>query len=69
MLVLFRIHSNTAISMLGEKGFAMRIDFNPLKATKVQLPAGASWVVSNSLVESHKLLTGSFLVFHGSSIE
>jgi hypothetical protein len=46
----------------------MRIDFNPLKASKVELPAGASWVVSNSLVESHKLLTGLFLFLLLSSL-
>lgn len=43
--------------MLGEKGFAMRIDFNPLKGTRVQLPASVTFVVSNCLVESHKVLT------------
>ncbi len=43
-----------AISMLGQAGYAMRIDFNPLKATTVQLPQGAAWVVTNCLVESHK---------------
>ena len=43
--------------MMGEKGFAMRIDFNPLKGTRVQLPAGVTFVVTNCLVESHKLLT------------
>ena len=46
-----------AISMLGESGFAKRIDFNPLNATSVALPTGVSWIVTNSLVESHKAVT------------
>mmetsp|Transcript_24647 Transcript_24647/g.31356 ORF Transcript_24647/g.31356 Transcript_24647/m.31356 type:complete len:508 (-) Transcript_24647:19-1542(-) len=48
-----------AISFLAEKEFAMRIDFYPsLKATKVQLPKCASFVLCNSMVE-HKLQTAA----------
>lgn len=40
-----------------QAGFAARIDFEPLKATGVKLPAGASFVVSNSLEESVKAVS------------
>lgn len=47
----------SAISFLGEKGKAKRIEFNPLKVFDVQLPSGALFVIANSLAESHKYLT------------
>lgn len=43
-----------AISAMGESGTASRIDFEPLSATPVSLPAGAAFVVSNTLEESVK---------------
>lgn len=50
-----------AISMLGEAGCAKRIDFHPLNSTTVKLPSGCAWVVTNSLVESHKQVSGARL--------
>jgi len=46
-----------AISLLGEKGSALRIDFNPLCSHKVALPAGCSFVIADSLTPSPKMLT------------
>jgi N-acetylgalactosamine kinase len=43
-----------AISSMANSGSAARIDFEPLKATAVQLPQGAAFVVSNCLEESVK---------------
>lgn len=37
-----------------QAGSAARIDFEPLKATPVPLPAGAAFVVSNSFEDSFK---------------
>jgi N-acetylgalactosamine kinase len=46
-----------AISFLGEKGQASRIDFNPIRAAPVKLPDNAVFFVANSLVESNKYQT------------
>jgi galactokinase len=52
-----------AVSILGEKGFAKFVEFQPsLKATSVKLPENYNhdplvWVISNCLVESHKTLS------------
>jgi len=43
-----------AISCLADKGTAKLIEFNPLKATAVPLPDGASFVIANSLREMTK---------------
>ncbi len=43
-----------AISCLGTAGAAARIDFDPLVATPVRLPAAAVFVVANSMEESPK---------------
>jgi N-acetylgalactosamine kinase len=43
-----------AISAMGAAGTASRIDFEPLAATPVALPMGASFVVSNCMEESAK---------------
>lgn len=43
-----------AISCMGEAGKAMQVDFAPLKATPVSLPANAAFVVANTLLESAK---------------
>jgi N-acetylgalactosamine kinase len=48
-----------AISLLGVAGFAQRISFAPLSAQSVKLPRGVCWVVSHSLVESHKAQTAA----------
>jgi len=45
------------ISVLGKKGNALYIEFNPIKSTDVQLPPGYCFVVANSLTPSPKLLT------------
>jgi N-acetylgalactosamine kinase len=43
-----------AISCMGEAGKAMQVDFAPLKATPVSLPASAAFIVANTLLESTK---------------
>jgi len=40
--------------MLAKKGTAKLIEFNPLTATDVQLPEGATFVIANSLAEINK---------------
>ncbi|KAE9455085.1 hypothetical protein C3L33_13007, partial [Rhododendron williamsianum] len=48
-----------AISVMAQSGFAELIDFNPVRATDVQLPAGGSFVIANSLAESQKAITAA----------
>jgi N-acetylgalactosamine kinase len=43
-----------AASILSQKGFALKIDFFPLRITPVKVPAGCSIVVANSLVVADK---------------
>jgi N-acetylgalactosamine kinase len=43
-----------AISCLANAGSAARIDFEPLKATNITLPAGATFVIANTLEEVPK---------------
>ena len=49
-----------AIELLAEKGSAKLIEFNPLKATNVQLPEGALFVIANSLAEANKAAGSEF---------
>ncbi|XP_074150562.1 N-acetylgalactosamine kinase [Sminthopsis crassicaudata] len=49
-----------SISFLGEEGKAKLIEFNPLRATDVQLPSEASFVIANSCVEMNKAATSHF---------
>jgi N-acetylgalactosamine kinase len=46
-----------AISLLGQPGKALRIDFFPLRARPVSLPAGYTFVISHSLVRASKSAT------------
>ncbi|KAL8120326.1 galactokinase-like [Apium graveolens] len=48
-----------AISVMARAGFAELIDFNPIRATDVQLPAGGSFVIAHSLAESQKAVTAA----------
>ncbi|KAI3717665.1 hypothetical protein L1987_69424 [Smallanthus sonchifolius] len=48
-----------AISIMAKTGFAELIDFNPIRATDVQLPAGGSFVIAHSLAESQKAVTAA----------
>ena len=44
---------------MAKTGFAELIDFNPICATDVQLPAGGSFVIAHSLAESQKAVTAA----------
>ncbi|KAJ7980417.1 Galactokinase [Quillaja saponaria] len=48
-----------AISVMAKSGFAELIDFNPIRATDVQLPSGGTFVIANSLAESQKAVTAA----------
>ncbi|KVH90195.1 galactokinase-like [Cynara cardunculus var. scolymus] len=48
-----------AISIMAKIGFAELIDFCPIHATDVKLPAGGSFVIANSLTESKKAITAA----------
>ncbi|GLJ31642.1 hypothetical protein SUGI_0635670 [Cryptomeria japonica] len=48
-----------AISVMAKPGFAELIDFNPIKASDVQLPDGGTFVIANSLAESQKAVTAA----------
>ncbi|KAL9670009.1 hypothetical protein QQ045_007559 [Rhodiola kirilowii] len=48
-----------AISVMAKSGFAELIDFNPIQATDVQLPAGGTFVIAHSLAESQKAVTAA----------
>ncbi|KAK6146244.1 hypothetical protein DH2020_020113 [Rehmannia glutinosa] len=48
-----------AISVMAQSGFAALIDFNPIRATEVQLPAGGTFVIAHSLAESQKAVTAA----------
>ena len=45
--------------MMAKPGFAELIDFNPIRASDVQLPAGGTFVIAHSLAESRKALTAA----------
>ncbi|KAK8648188.1 hypothetical protein V6N13_128949 [Hibiscus sabdariffa] len=48
-----------AISVMARNGFAELIDFNPIRATDVKLPAGGTFVIAHSLAESQKAVTAA----------
>lgn len=43
-----------AISIMGQPGTAMHVEFNPVRASDVPLPPGATFVIANSLAVSNK---------------
>lgn len=43
-----------AISVMGEAGVAKHVQFNPVRATSVELPPGCTFVIANTIVESLK---------------
>ncbi|XP_030045429.1 N-acetylgalactosamine kinase isoform X2 [Microcaecilia unicolor] len=49
-----------SISFLAEEGTAKLIEFSPLRATDVKLPAGTVFVIANSCVEMNKAATSHF---------
>lgn len=44
---------------MAKTGFAELIDFNPIRATDVQLPTGGTFVIAHSLAESQKAVTAA----------
>ncbi|KAJ6798533.1 galactokinase [Iris pallida] len=48
-----------AISIMAKTGFAELIDFNPIRASDVKLPAGGTFVIAHSLAESQKAVTAA----------
>lgn len=44
---------------MAKAGFAELIDFNPIRATDVQLPACGAFVIAHSLAESQKAVTAA----------
>lgn len=59
MIVNTVLLSCQAISVMAKFGFAELIDFNPIRATDVQLPAGGTFVIAHSLAESQKAVTAA----------
>ncbi|CRL03771.1 CLUMA_CG016182, isoform A [Clunio marinus] len=49
-----------AIAFLAKKGCAQYIEFNPVRATPIQLPPDAVFVIANSLAEANKAATSDF---------
>ncbi|KAK8938745.1 Galactokinase [Platanthera zijinensis] len=48
-----------AISVMAKSGFAELIDFNPIRASDVQLPPGGTFILAHSLAESRKAITAA----------
>lgn len=46
-----------AISVMGQRGLAKVVHFNPVRTDDVRLPAGAAFVIANSLTVSNKAET------------
>jgi N-acetylgalactosamine kinase len=46
-----------AISIMGQSGVAKLVDFNPVRATDVQLPEGSVFLIGNCLAVSNKAVT------------
>lgn len=44
---------------MAKTGFAELFDFNPVRATDVQLPAGGTFVIAHCLAESQKAVTAA----------
>uniref|UniRef100_A0A182PWY1 Galactokinase n=1 Tax=Anopheles epiroticus TaxID=199890 RepID=A0A182PWY1_9DIPT len=49
-----------AIAYLAQEGCAQLIEWNPLRATPIQLPENAVFVIANSLSEANKAATSDF---------
>lgn len=49
-----------AIAFLAKKGCAQYIEFNPVRATEIQLPQDAVFVIANSMSEANKAATSDF---------
>ncbi|KAF9674295.1 hypothetical protein SADUNF_Sadunf10G0112600 [Salix dunnii] len=59
IMAAFDVNFPKAISVMAKTGFAELIDFNPIRATDVQLPAGGTFVLAHSLAESQKAVTAA----------
>ncbi|PON93151.1 Galactokinase [Trema orientale] len=59
IMAAFDVNFPKAISVMAKTGFAELIDFNPIRATDVQLPAGGTFVIAHSLAESQKAVTAA----------
>lgn len=49
-----------AIAYLAKQGCAQFIEWNPLRATSINLPNNAVFVIANSLTEANKAATSDF---------
>ncbi|WVY89071.1 hypothetical protein V8G54_037991 (chloroplast) [Vigna mungo] len=59
IMAAFDVNFPKAISVMAKTGFAELIDFNPIRTTDVQLPAGGTFVIAHSLAESQKAVTAA----------
>ncbi|XWS53492.1 hypothetical protein CRYUN_Cryun10bG0005900 [Craigia yunnanensis] len=59
IMAAFGVNFPKAISVMAKNGFAELIDFNPIRATDVQLPVGGTFVIAHSLAESQKAITAA----------
>ncbi|XWS14228.1 hypothetical protein CRYUN_Cryun36dG0105100 [Craigia yunnanensis] len=59
IMAIFGVNFPKAISVMAKTGFAVLIDFNPIRATDVQLPFGGTFVIAHSLAESQKAVTAA----------
>ncbi|XP_061369261.1 galactokinase-like isoform X2 [Gastrolobium bilobum] len=59
IMAAFGVNFPKAIAVMAKTGFAELIDFNPIRATDVQLPSGGTFIIAHSLAESQKAVTAA----------